>query len=82
MKLLDLDVALEQGNGSCLHLLCQRFARGTLGNGSSDRTGSAALITQDARCTACAIWSGKALRHSVSAPFRLTAAGSGSAAAR
>ncbi|MFK4401935.1 hypothetical protein [Bradyrhizobium elkanii] len=59
MKLLNLDVSLEEGHGSCLDLLCQypaQFSRSSSsGNRSSGQTISVALITYDVRCTACTI---------------------------
>ncbi|WP_461315358.1 hypothetical protein [Bradyrhizobium embrapense] len=58
MKLLDLHVSLQQRHRPCLDLpanaLRWDFSRSSSsGNGSSGRTSSVALITQDARSTAC-----------------------------
>ncbi len=69
MKLLDLDVALEQRHRSCLNLPVpcgqrvlpiERFGRWQRAVGPA----SVALITPDVRCTTCAIRSGKAGRRS------------------
>lgn len=60
MKLLDPDVALEQGHRSCLNPLGRRLAQGVLpieqlGKRQQRPDELGHLITQDARATGCAI---------------------------